>query len=238
MYQKKYKLGPSDVDSSLELKISSLFLMMQDIAIEHAELLGIGKSNTLDNGLFWVITRYSVSVIKNPRYLETITIVTYPGDDKKFLFPRYFEIRSESGEVLIRASSIWCVLNKSDHKISLDPFNGKKLPCEHLDNEEPLPTKVLPDDAKEVVEKRLVRYSETDLNGHLNNTKYIEYILDLHPFEFYQKNRVVHITINYEKEILAGDVVTLSSNHKNPEYINGSVGDKSIFEAEVKFETK
>ena len=47
------------------------------------------------------------------------------------------------------------------------------------------------------------------------------------------RSSISHITINYEKEILAGDVVSLYSDGKNPEYINGSVGDKNIFHAEV-----
>ena len=234
MYKKKYILGPSDVDSNLELKLSALFVMMQDVATEHAEILGIGKSMTIDRGLFWVITRYSVSIIKNPKYLEEITVVTYPGDDKKFIFPRYFHIENSKGDILIRTSSTWCILKKADRSISLDPFNGKITPPEHQEGEEPLPSKVMPKE-KTLIERRAVRYSEIDLNGHLNNTKYIDYLLDMHTPEFYKHNFVSHIVINYEKEILGGDVVDLYSNSNNPEYINGMVKDKIIFEAEVEY---
>ena len=48
MYSKKYYLGTSDVDAFLELKISSMFVMFQDVATEHAELLGVGKTQTID----------------------------------------------------------------------------------------------------------------------------------------------------------------------------------------------
>ena len=236
MYEKKYHIGTSDVDINLELKLSSLFLMMQDVATEHAEVLGVGMSQTIEKGQFWVITRYSVSIDKNPKYLEDIIVRTYPGDDKKFIFPRYFEIVNQDGEIVIRASSTWCVLKKEDRSISLNPFNGKVLPPEHHDGEEPLPLKVIPDE-KHLVETRKVRYSETDLNGHLNNTKYIDYIIDLHDHVFYKEHRISHITINYEKEILAGDNVSLFSNGKNPEYVNGSVDGKNIFEAEIKYKT-
>ena len=57
MYEKKYHIGTSDVDMNLELRLSSLFLMMQDVATEHAELLGVGMSETIGKGQFWVITR-------------------------------------------------------------------------------------------------------------------------------------------------------------------------------------
>lgn len=236
MYEKKYHIGTSDVDMNMELRLSSLFLMMQDVATEHAEVLGVGMSQTIDKGQFWVITRYSVSIIENPKYLDDIIVRTYPGDDKKFIFPRYFEIVDKNNKVVIKASSTWCVLRKSDRGISLNPFDGKVLPPEHHEGEEPLPAKVLPDE-KHLVETRKVRYSETDLNNHLNNTKYIEYIIDLHDSEFYKTHRISHITINYEKEILSGDSVSLFSNGKNPEYINGSVDGKNIFEAEIQYKT-
>ena len=126
------------------------------------------------------------------------------------------------------------VLNKETKRVCLNPFNGYKAPTEHYEDELHLPTKCVSDETTKV-EDRLIRYSDIDLNGHLNNTKYIDYILDMHTPEFYKHNFVSHIVINYEKEILGGDVVDLYSNSSNPEYINGSVGDKIIFEAEVEY---
>ena len=109
MYSKRYYLGTSDVDAFLELKISSMFVMFQDVATEHAEMLGVGKSQTIDKGQFWVISRYAVNIIKMPRYLDTVVVKTYPGDDLRFIFPRYFQIEDEKGNILVRASSTWCV---------------------------------------------------------------------------------------------------------------------------------
>ena len=237
MHSKKYYLGTSDVDAFLELKISSMFVMLQDAATEHAELLGVGKTETIDKGLFWVISRYSVSIERMPRYLDTVVVKTYPGDDLRFIFPRYFQIEDEQGNVLIRASSTWCVLDKNTHSVCMNPFNGKKLPPEHYEGEEPLPRKVVTDEVR-VVDKRVVRYSDIDLNSHLNNTKYIDYFMDTKSLDFYKSHRIKHITINYEKEMLYGDEVTLLSNEKDNEYIVGMVNDKRIFEINIDYEKR
>lgn len=237
MFSKKYTLSTSDVDAFLELKLSSLFTMMQDAATDHAELFGVGKANTLDKGLFWVITRYFVDILRAPKYLETIFVKTYPGKDMRFIFPRYFQVESESGEVLIRASSTWCVLNKETHKINMKPFD-KVLPEEHHENELPLPPKAAPAKAN-FVEDRRVRFSEVDLNGHLNNASYITYLLDMHSREFYSKNRIKHFIINYEREILDGETVSLFSDNNLPnEYIKGMVGNNTIFEVNVTYESR
>ena len=68
MYAKKLLIGSNDVDQFLELKLSSFFKMMQDIATEHAEELDIGKGQTIDKGLYWVITRFSIDIINMPKY--------------------------------------------------------------------------------------------------------------------------------------------------------------------------
>lgn len=237
MYEKKYYIGSNDVDRFLDLKLPSFFKMMQDIATEHAEVLNIGKSETLDKGLYWVITRIELDIIKMPKYLSTVVLKTYPGDDLKFIFPRYFQLEDLKGNVLIRASSTWMVLNKESHRPSLNPFNGRKLPCEHHDGELEMPHKCVSQDAS-LVETRKVRYSDVDLNGHLNNTKYIDYIIDVHDSEFYKKNRISHFVINYDKELMDNNIFNLYSSNGNPEYIKGEIDDTIAFEVNITYEKR
>lgn len=235
MFTKKFYIESSDVDSSLNLKISSMLRMMQDVATEHAEKINLGKKNTIDKGYFWVITRYSISIYDTPKYLETIKVSTYPGEDNKFFYPRHFLIENEKGEVLANANSIWVVLEKEKRRPVLNPFPDIKIKSESYMEEEPTPKKVSGENEK-FIEERKVRYSDVDLNGHLNNTKYMEYVLDLKPTSFYKEHKITHIDINYEKELLDGDVLSLYSNNSNPEYILGKCGDNKIIELEIKYE--
>jgi acyl-ACP thioesterase len=235
MYQKKYYIGSNDVDQFLDLKLPSFFRLMQDIATEHAEVLDIGKANTLDKGLYWVITRIELDIIKMPKYLQTVTLKTYPGDDLRFIFPRYFQLEDEKGNILIKASSTWMVLNKESHRICLNPFEGKRIPPEHYEGEQPLPTKVISDSDISLVENRKVRYSDIDLNGHLNNTKYIDYIIDLHDSEFYKKHRISHFLINYEKEMKDNDVLDVYRHDGNKEYIKGEINGATVFEVNIDY---
>ena len=237
MYKKKYFIGSNDVDQFLELKLTSFFKLMQDIATEHAEVLNIGKGNTIDKGLYWVITRIELDIIKMPRYLSNVILTTYPGDDLRFIFPRYFKLEDEEGKVLIQASSTWMVINRETKKVCLNPFNGYKAPVEHYAGELHLPNKCFTDEMNKV-EDRLIRYSDIDLNGHLNNTKYIDYILDIHGSEFYKKHQISHFLINYERELKDGETLTLFSNNKTPEYIKGEVDGTLSLEVNVSYKDR
>lgn len=237
MYIKEFLIETSDVDAFKELKLSSLFRMMQDAATEHAEQGGIGQSVVSKNSAFWVITRYSVNIIKMPKYMETIRVCTYAGKDMKFIYPRYFQIEDLNGNVLIKASSTWVVLHSDTHKIHLNPFNGKLLPEECCEGEEALPKKVTPPEMR-LVERRKVRYSDVDLNQHLNNTKYIEYIQDVHEMSFYETNKIKHIVINYNKEVRCDEVIDLKLANGDIEYISGEVNGNNIFDVEIEYQRK
>ena len=238
MYKKNYYIGSNDVDQFLLLKLPSFFKMMQDIATEHAEKLNTGKSETIDKGLYWVITRIEIDVINMPKYLSTVTLCTYPGDDMRFIFPRYFLLYDEDGALLMRASSTWMILNRNTHTVSLNPFNGRKIDGEHHEEELPLPKKVVSDTNISLFEKRKVRYSDIDLNGHLNNTKYIDMILDVHDSEFYKKHQISHFLINYEQELRDNDELSLFVNASNPEYIKGMKNDKTSFEVNITYKDR
>ena len=237
MFKKEFLIETSDVDALSELKLSSLFRYLQDTATEHAERLGCGQSEVLEKGRFWVITRYLVEVIKMPSYFQKINVYTYPVEGNKLLFPRLFKVTDENDNLLIKAASSWVILDKINHRVVIDPFEGKAFPTEKYDDDLPLPGKVM-NVERELIESRKVRYSDVDLNAHLNNTKYIEYIMDTHDLEFYKKHRVKKVLINYNHELLSDQVINIRSNRELVENISGDVDGVNIFDAILEFEKK
>jgi acyl-ACP thioesterase len=234
MFKKKYFIGPNEVDSLYNLKISSFLRMCQEIASLHAEELGIGYQVTSQKNLMWVITRFSIKIHRLPKYQQNIFLETYPGKTVKFIFPRYFVLLDEDGNKLIEASSTWLLLNKESKQISLRPFDFEIL-SEDRENQINLPIKVELPDNLTLIEQRKVRLSEIDFNSHLNNTKYIEYVLDMHDIEFYKNNIIEEIVINYNHEIKENDIVDLKSNLDNPEYIEGSIQEFNCFNVLISY---
>lgn len=238
MYQEKVFITSNDVDDHYELKVSTIFKYLQQVSTNHAELLGIGMKDTADKGMFWVITRMKVVIHKMPRMLETLTVTTHPGEMRLFIFPRLYEIYNEQGELVISASSTWVLLDAVTHKIKMKPFDdGFTIPSDLLKEDLPLPEKIRIEDT-ELVDERKVRYSDIDLNGHLNNTKYIEYIIDTHDINFYNKYYVNSIEINYEKEIRNNEIVKLYSNNQFPELIIGDVDGSHSFICRIEYKER
>ena len=224
-----------DVDPFYNLKLANLFVYFQDVVTEHMERLGINKTIINDKGMYWVVTRYKVHINRLPKYLEEVDILTYPGKDMRFIFPRFFEILDKKGNVLVKASSTWMVLDKKNKQIVIKPFDESLLYHHSEEGELPLPHKI---DDKEgsIISKRTVLLSDLDLNNHLNNTKYIEFITDSLGYDFAKDNEICDFEINFNKEIAYSKEVFLTYfKDGNNIYIDGIVNKEVAFKSKITF---
>ena len=237
MYQEKFFISSGDVDDHFELRLSSIFQFFQIVSTNHSELLGLGKKETWDKGMCWVITRMKVTIYKIPKMLDTVIVKTHPGEIMSFLFPRYYQIYSEDGELLVAGSACWTLLDARTHKVIIAPVSTVAYPSEKHPDDISLPERVLGDDLS-LVDTRKARYSDIDLNGHVNNVKYIEYIVDTHDVSFYQKHQLQEIVINYEREITNGDEIKFYSNGAIPEIVIGEVDGVRRFSAKISYKDR
>ena len=151
------------------------------------------------------------------------------------LYPRYFYILDSNNEVIVRCSSIWALIDANTRKVIVDKDTIKKLPGEHQDFELPLPSKIAPSENKELIEERIIHYSDLDFNCHMNNVRYVELLMDTHDFEFYKTHRPSFISLNYNREIKEKEKVAIYTDKNNPEIIEVKVNDSTSFLAKVTF---
>ena len=231
------QITSNDVDQNLELKLSSLFKFLQASASNHAESLDVGHWELFEHNLLWVVLRMEVKIYRTPILDEVITVGTHPGEARSFIYPRFFEVYDSKGKLIIAGSSMWAMIDKNTRHVVVKPQGIKTIPASVDKDDIPLPVKVS-GEATIVKDTRRVKYSDIDLNGHLNNTQYVAFLLDTHEPEFYKSHRIAGININFDKEIRSGQVVTLSSNDQDPEVIRGTVGDTEHFSALITYENR
>ena len=234
MYKEKFVVQKDEVDSFGEIKISKLMWHMQNVAGEHAIKLKIDRDILMKDNNIWVVVRYDMKINRLPKFKEKYVITTHPGETKGFMFPRFFQVYDKHGNLLVNISSTWVVVNFDTRRIILRPFKDINLPVEHDPNDLEVPSKVN-EEATNLLYKRLTKESELDINIHINNTFYYDYILEIHDAEFYKENKVSRILLNYEKEITHPSEIEIYSNKNNPEVIIGKVDGNPSFLAKVEF---
>lgn len=171
------------VDARRTLRPSSLLLLLQQAAIHHTEQLGMGREKTLDRGLLWAVTRQQIEIDRLPVYDERVVLTSWPGQTMHVLFPRYSELRTERGERLVRASALWVLLDAGTRAFVFPEEHGISLPGMDRADQLPLPQNpaVCPAQAEVAF---TVPYSYLDLNGHMNNIRYLDLAEDLLPDAF------------------------------------------------------
>ena len=203
LWEKEYYLRTSDFDRYNKLKPSSILDLFQDAAGQHAIELGVGFEEMLKRSYLWVLTRIKFKVIKNPKSYQKVIVKTWPLKPNRLNYRREYCIEDESGERLVIGSSEWVVIHSEKRRFvsapDLYPFT------EGFHEEmmlEPKLSKV--EDFATEGEAHLVNagFTELDVNCHVNNTKYANYVLDaINPGE---NDELEYFQIDYRKEVLQG----------------------------------
>jgi len=123
---------------------------------------------------------------------------------------RNFSVINPKGEIIGTAKSAWLVLDlKSRRPQRVEPLFRKILHLldQEADMEEP--EKISAPFPSERGDFFPVRYSDIDRHHHVNNTKYIEWILDSYSFEMHRKCYIHTFEINFLAESSHGDEISV-----------------------------
>jgi acyl-ACP thioesterase len=219
-FEKEYKVHVYEMGPNGLLNLYSLFDYLQDIASDHAVLLGFGRDDLMKNNSIWVLSRMYAEIKYLPRWEESIKVRTWPkGTDKLFAL-RDFEVMSDDGRHVASATSSWLVIDRSTKKIQrpdnlLTSFNnGTEIPDALMRNA--LKIDAALNGGKKSPEFH-VRTSDLDINLHTNNVRYLKWVTDFYDLDFIMNKLPSSVEINYLSESVIGDkiFIRVSENQKD-----------------------
>lgn len=230
IYSKTRKILADDVNMLREMRHSVFLRWLQEASIAHTEELGAGRDKTLDRGALWIIARVKVKITRMPEYDETVTMTTWPGETRHVLFPRYYEITDADGNAIVKASAVWLLMDAATRKMTFPEKFDVRVPGTVTGREIPLPTGTAPCSETTVHGRHKVAFQDVDINGHMNNSKYIDIVEDCLGFGFMTLSRLTGFEINYLNEIRAGKRVALDGNVSDGRIsFSGHVGKTPCF---------
>jgi acyl-ACP thioesterase len=209
-WEDEYSISFYGVDTKNEVFLPTLWSLMQETAWHHADHLRVGYSDLVEHQYFWVLSRLSIQMEEYPRWGDRIKIKTWLAGIGRLFALRHFSIAGSKGDILGTAKSAWLVLDlKSRKPQRIEPiFKHLRHLLDHLPSAEE-PEKI-PAPVRSKMEKSFtVRYSDIDMHHHVNNTKYIEWILDSYPFEIHRKYHIHTFEINFLAESSHGDEISI-----------------------------
>ena len=244
IYRQQFHIDPAAVDRFGRLKPSMLLLYAQEVAGHHSDQLSFTYEELARRGLFWAIIRNRVSITRLPREHENITIETWPMPTTRTAYPRSTVAYDEQGNELFRCISLWVLMDVNSRAMVLPGRSGVELEGTLRGLELPAPKSLAPRPLGKQL-GRCVRFTDLDVNGHMNNTKYLDWLMDLLPSWFHREHTLKDFTLCYMNEALEGQPLQIHWEldetgalqvdiHRNKPEANGDFD--RIFAARVEFE--
>jgi|JFJP01.1.fsa_nt_gi medium-chain acyl-[acyl-carrier-protein] hydrolase len=202
--EKTHRVGLFDIDYQFKLRIEAAARFFQDIAVHHSTGIGAGPDVLLKKGLVWFLSRLEIEFFRYPTLGEDLRIVTWSRGFKGFKGYREYLIDSSQGKVA-RGSGVWLFydfMRKRIIKVPPEISGLYEIEQEKwFDNEidDWVSTgRIEPEHETEVS----LRYSDVDVNGHVNNTVYFGFLETLyHKTMMSNGQSVKNLKIRFSREI-------------------------------------
>lgn len=217
VWTEQLRICSYDVDFSRRATGVSLCRYFLEAAWNHAEALGVGFSHLRQQGRFWVLSRLAVECLQPPAWGSAATLRTWPRPAKSVFALRDFELTNDAGSRLAAGSSAWLVLDLESRRPQrplrvlpgLDGWNGPAA----LGRD---PEKLGEGESGDGVSTITVRYTDIDVNRHVNSARYLGWLLDAYPLAFHESHSLQRFEINYLGETVADEVLTVRTGRRTP----------------------
>ena len=202
---------PFHVDYTGHLTIGVLGNHLLNVAGFHSHDRGFGIDRLNKEHHTWVLSRLALEMLTDlPFQYEPFTIETWVENVYRLFTDRNFAVLDKDGKPVAYARSVWAMINTETRKpVDLMAVHDGDIAGYICDRECPIekPSRIKVS-SQEPVEELLVKYSDMDINGHVNSIRYIEHILDLFPVDAFREQRVRRFEMAYVAETMSTDSMT------------------------------
>ncbi|XP_072968089.1 palmitoyl-acyl carrier protein thioesterase, chloroplastic-like [Typha angustifolia] len=238
VFRQNFFIRSYEIEADQTASIEALMNQLQETALNHMKCAGLlvdGFGSTPEmykRSLIWVVTKMQVHVEKYPSWGDVIQVETWVFPSGKNAMRRDWHVKdAETGKTILKATSLWVMMNKKTRRLS-------KVPEEVRTETEPyfLPkvAAILDDDGRRLpkldtstathVQKGLSpHWSDLDTNQHVNNVKYIGWILESSPISILENYELESMILEYRRECRRGSVLdSLTTVSAGADCINGN----------------
>ena len=213
-----YKLvaSPFHLDVRGKLSIGVLGKHLLNCADAYAAERGFDVVEQEGEHYTWVLSRLAVELDDLPSCHESFSIQTWVENVYRLFADRNFAILNKDEKPIGYVRSVWAMISMETRTpANLLTLHGERITNSICEKECPIakPGRVKVSQ-QEAMSEYVAKYSDLDINGHVNSVKYIEHILDLFPLETYKEKALKRFEIAYVAESYYSDALSFYLEQK------------------------
>ncbi|MCL1932582.1 MAG: thioesterase [Candidatus Azobacteroides sp.] len=225
-----------DFTEKATLTVMSRFLL--DAASIHAQQRGFGYEQISKDNVAWVLSRLSIQIEEYPDHNQDLTVETWIETVSRFFTQRCFCFIDQSGKIIGYARTIWAAIDMQTRRpIDIPAWRPDML--QYVEPEKQCPiekmSKIPMVDGVDPHMGYTVRYSDIDINKHMNSAKYIEHAINIFDLSIFKEKFIRKFEIVFLAEGLFGDKLKLyMQNLSENEYIiDTKKGEESVCRSRI-----
>lgn len=216
IWKNNYTIRSYETDTQGRLSVLSLCNFLQETAGKHAQALGVSVRQLIAKNYTWVLSRLILQIDSYPGWGDQIAVYTWPSGIQKLFALRDFDIKNRLNRSIGACITAWLVMDINTRR----PVRVESL----ADQLRPLSIRhIIPDQLNKLPKLRTydserrfgIRYRDLDLNQHVNNVSYIEWIIESIPHEIKERTVLSRLEINFLGEAFLGDHVVVRCHFQN-----------------------
>ncbi|MEC7276540.1 MAG: acyl-ACP thioesterase domain-containing protein [Bdellovibrionota bacterium] len=237
VFEKTYDVNSINININKRLGLFGMLGILQDTGAIHAEHLGFGLEDMIKKNSFWVITQQKLKMQYWPKWQDQVLIKTWPRRIQGLKAYRDYQIFLKD-RLIGECVGTFMVLDGTTRRPVQPQLDGVHFAeGRELDL---FPEKIDVPKGIELQSKIKVRNSDLDMNNHVNNTKYSQWILDTIAIDYHRKYVVNEFNVNFISEARLGEEIEIYSQmdehegHITSYYQGVRVSDqKKVFSARI-----
>ena len=231
----------TNLDNELKVPVIELMRMLEIATFNHADNIGLDHDSMIrENNAFWVISKMKLLIKDDLHSHDKLTIKTWTHTPGMLRFNRNCILKVKNS-IKVKAAAEWCCLDYETRK----PRKASSIKYPELEmvekSELNLPYTNLKLDLVEsdYVYTKKIRATDIDINNHTNNLKYNFIAFDAFTIEELKSIVIKEYEIYFVNESKYLDEIKVYKKKiKNYYYIEGRIGDKTIFRTVIKYANK
>lgn len=208
IFERNYFIHIYETNLRNELDVPCLMRYFEEMALMQSQAEGVGLDYYQKHDVAWVLHQFDIQIQRLPRFSQVVTLRTQPISTYKFMGFRKYWVLDANNQPMITADTSWLFINPRTRR-PMRVNDDMKQAYGHAGAEE---TKL--DMADVACLERVdfsksfpVRFSDIDVNDHVNNTHYVEWALEAVPPEVRDQANLTNIRIAFKKETTYGQVI-------------------------------
>ena len=223
----------ADADFRSLLKPSALLRYVEQVSADHARTFGMTDQFFKDHGVAFLVGKQALKFDRVPQRAEKLTLLTRAEASRRGSVKRITTVTDAEGKQVAMVDCRWIVVSLAEGRILREPgWTVDGFWNETVEGE------LLLHKCREGLTSAgewTVRYSQCDLNGHLNNAFYLDLVCDALPLEVVRKGPVTFASINYHREIPMGETAEVFyAPSADGWYVVGKHNGQTSFECYLK----